>query len=141
MVRPNVAFAASRLSQFLTNPGTKHHRAADQAIRYLATTAQVALCFGGSSEVKALEIASDASFADDTKTRRSSQGYLIKLFSGPIIWKATRQTTITTSTTEAELLALEQTAKETMALKRMFRDLQLRLGEPTNLPRGDQRSP
>ncbi|KID96233.1 reverse transcriptase family protein, partial [Metarhizium majus ARSEF 297] len=123
MIRPDVAFAASKLLQFLTNPGPKHQKAVDQAIRYLATTSQVALCYGGTGDIRALEIASDASYADDPVTRRSSQGYIVMLFGGPIMWKATRQLTVTTSTTEAELLALQQTAKETMVLKRLFRDI------------------
>jgi hypothetical protein len=36
---------------------------------------------------------------------------------------------VTTSTTEAELLALKTTAQETMALIRFFKDLKLDLGE------------
>ena len=47
---------------------------------------------------------SDAAFADlDT---RSSEGYLFKLFGGPVDWRAIRQDSVTTSATEAELLAL-----------------------------------
>lgn len=51
------------------------------------------------------------------------------MFNGPVIWKAVRQATVTTSTTEAELLALQQVAKETMALKRLFRDIKLKLDD------------
>ncbi len=47
-----------------------------------------------------------------------------------VLWKAARQPTVTTSTTEAELLGVEHVAKETLALKRFFRDLSLDLGEP-----------
>ena len=51
----------------------------------------------------------------------------VKLFGGPVAWKASKQATVTTSTTEAELLALEHTVKEGFALKRLFRDIQLEL--------------
>ena len=54
----------------------------------------------------------------------------MQLFGGPIIWKAARQATVTTSTTEAELLALEHVAKESVALKRFLYELQLDLGVP-----------
>jgi hypothetical protein len=74
-------------------------------------------------------IASDASYADDIDTRRSSQGYVMSLFGGPVIWRAARQSTVTTSTTEAKLLAVEHTAKETLALQRFFKDIKLDLGE------------
>ncbi|CCE34829.1 related to retrotransposon HobS hobase [Claviceps purpurea 20.1] len=128
MIRPDVAFAASKLSQFLTNPSPEHMRAADQVIRYLVLTKHLALSFGHGG-MQVIQIASDASFADDQETRRSSQGYLITLFGGPVIWKATRQSTVTTSTTEAELLALQQTAKETMALQRLFKDIKFNTEE------------
>ena len=72
-------------------------------------------------------IASDASFADDPDDRKSSQGFLIKLFRGPVAWKSSKQATVTTSTTEAELLALEHRVKEGFALERLFRDIQLGL--------------
>ncbi|RYP29703.1 hypothetical protein DL768_011208 [Monosporascus sp. mg162] len=130
MIRPDVAFAASLLSKFLTNPSAKHIKAANRVIRYLYHTRFLAIVYGGvSEEAQVLLIAGDASFADDPETRRSSQGYIMTLFGGAIVWKAARQATVTTSTTKAELLALEHTAKEAMALKRLFHDLRLELGQ------------
>ena len=57
--------------------------------------------------------------------RKSSQGYAIKLFGGLIAWKANKQDTVTTSTTEAELLALSQVAKEALFISRLLRELQI----------------
>lgn len=127
MLRPDVAFAASKLSHFLTNPSKKHFEAVDRVIVYLYRTRYQGIRYG-QNEGAELMICGDASFADDTLTRRSSQGYIITLFGGAIIWKAARQSTVTTSTTEAELLALEQVSKEAMALKRLFGELTLDLG-------------
>jgi hypothetical protein len=70
-----------------------------------------------------LVITSDASFADDVETRRLSHGYTVLLFGGLITWKAARQDTITTSTTEAELKGVRSVTKETMALKRLFKEI------------------
>ncbi|KAL2114802.1 hypothetical protein VTJ04DRAFT_2111 [Mycothermus thermophilus] len=130
MIRPDVAFAAAKLSQFLTNPSYQHIKAALQVIHYLYGTRHLGICYGGEGNGKALLIAGDASFADDLETRRSSQGYVMMLFGGVIAWKAGRQTTVTTSSTEAELMALTSTARETIALQRLFRDIRLDLGEP-----------
>ena len=55
---------------------------------------------------------SDIAFADNKSTRYSSNGYAIKLFGGMLHFKATKQKTITTASTKAELLALTLTAKE-----------------------------
>lgn len=77
--------------------------------------------------------ASDASFGDNTLDRRSSQGYVMKLFGGAITWKANKQDTVTTSSTEAELLALSQTAKELIFTGRLLKDLGLQLPTPLTI--------
>ena len=52
----------------------------------------------------------------------------MKLFRGPIAWRANKQGT--TSSTEAELLALSQTAKEAIFISRLLKVMTLRLNEP-----------
>jgi hypothetical protein len=69
---------------------------------------------------RVFEVASDASFADDISTRRSTQGYVMTLFRGPIAWQSVKQKIVTTSTTEAELLSLSHAARETTAICRLF---------------------
>ena len=126
--RPDIAFATSRLARFLANPGQEHHDAADRVLLYLSSTKQKALQLGGGDH---LQIASDASFADNTLDRKSSQGYAIKLFNGLIAWRANKQDTVTTSTTEAELLALSQVAKEAIYISRLLKELGIKLPSPT----------
>jgi hypothetical protein len=124
ITRPDVAFAVSRLARFTTNPGPKHQAAADQVLLYLKTTRTLALQFGGEDE---FVVASDASFADNSLDRKSSQAYAMKLFGGLIGWRASKQDTVTTSTTEAELLALSQAAKEALFVSRLLKELLISL--------------
>ena len=128
MTRPDVARAAAQLARFLTNPAPAHIGAAKLCIRYLFATRFLTIVYDGKHSEEALVIASDASFADDVETRRSSQGYVMMLFNGPVVWKAGLQDTVTTSTTEAELLSLERTAKESYSLNRLLQDISLDLG-------------
>ncbi|RYP17079.1 hypothetical protein DL767_010081 [Monosporascus sp. MG133] len=111
--RPDIAEAASHLSRYSRNPGPIHHDALDEALLYGYHTRHLAIQYGGDEEpnVRSLICSSDASFADNPD-RRSSQGFVISLFGGPIVWRANKQDTVTTSSTEAELLALSQTVKE-----------------------------
>ena len=81
ITRPDVAFAASRISRFLMNPSEKHQRAADRVLLYLKRTRGFALEFGGGDD---FVVASDASFADNTRDRNSSQGYVMKLFGSTV---------------------------------------------------------
>ena len=46
----------------------------------------------------------------DNPDRKSSEGYVMKMFGGIVDWKARKQKTVTTSTTEAELLSLSSGA-------------------------------
>ncbi len=72
-------------------------------------------------------VASDALFADNSADQKSSQGYAMKLFRGLVGWRANKQATVTTSTTEAELLALSQAAREGIYIRRLLRELQVKL--------------
>ncbi|RYP56931.1 hypothetical protein DL770_010800 [Monosporascus sp. CRB-9-2] len=56
-------------------------------------------------------------------------GFVISLFGGPIVWRANKQDTVTTSSTEAELSALSQTVKEAIFMQRLFRAIGLELDE------------
>lgn len=125
--RPDIAFATSRLARFLVNPSKAHQNAADRVLLYLESTKTKALCLGGG---EGFQVASDASFADNTLDRKSSQGYVIKLFGGLITWRASKQDTVTTSTTEAELLALSQVAKEALFTTRLLRELSIDVSPP-----------
>ena len=55
---------------------------------------------------------SDTAFADNLPLYHSTEGYLFCLFEGPIDWRSTKQKTVTTFSTKAELLAITYTAKE-----------------------------
>jgi hypothetical protein len=133
MTRPDIAFAASRLARFNQNPGPQQQRAADRALQYLIQTKGLCLEYGAAagSEEDGLQVASDASFADNSTDRRSSQAFVMKLFGGITSWRANKQDTVTTSTTEAELLALSQAAKEALFASRLISALKVDLNSPT----------
>ena len=71
---------------------------------------------------------SDASFADNPD-RKSSHGFLFKLFKGPIAWMSKKQTHVSTSTTQAELIAVSEAAKELIWWTRLFKSVELDLHE------------
>jgi hypothetical protein len=124
ITRPDIAFEVSRLARFTVNPGPEHQAAADRVLLYLQETSHLALQYGGEDDFR---VASDASFADNRLDRKSSQAYAMKLFGGMIGWRANKQETVTTSTTEAELLALSQAAKEALFVGRLLKELKVGL--------------
>ena len=56
---------------------------------------------------------SDAAFADSVD-RKSTSGYIYKLAGGPVSHKSSKQSILTTSTTEAEYVAMTHTTKEAL---------------------------
>jgi reverse transcriptase-like protein len=131
--RPDIAYACSILAEQLQNPSPDHFKAFNHLLGYLRGTSNLAIEYSGEEEYarnpsyeslsldswmkQALRTSSDAAYGDCTTTRRSTQGMLITLFGGPIAWRSSKQKTVTTSTTEAELLALLTTAKELLWLE------------------------
>jgi len=131
--RPDIAFASSRLAQFLQNPSPHHLALANRLIAYLFATKTLAIEYNGQLQNDVFLPASDAAFADDSTTRKSSFGYLFQLYGGPIDWKASKQITVTTSSTEAELLALSETARQTVWWNRFFECIRFQTGQNTTI--------
>lgn len=119
MSRPDVAKAASELSKYLMNPTREHLSAANHCIAYLNGTRFLAIEYDGMLDSDIFLCASDAAYADNAD-RKSSEGYLCTLYGGPIDWRAAKQKTVTTSTAEAEFLAISQAAKQLYWWKRLF---------------------
>jgi Reverse transcriptase (RNA-dependent DNA polymerase) len=120
ITRPDISHTVSKLSRFLRNPSPDHIKAANHAISYLYATRTLAVEYSGYPNSKIFLCDSDAAFADDSDTRRSSDGYLFQLYGGPFDWRAARQKTVTTSSTKAELLSLSYASKELIWWTRFF---------------------
>lgn len=119
ITRVDAAKATAKLAQFMKNPGPTHLRAIDRVIVYLYHSRHLAIEYNVDSGRPSVEYASDASFGDNTG-RKSSAGYICKVYGGPVDWKASKQPTVTTSTTEAELLALSDAARSMHYWGRLF---------------------
>ena len=112
MTRPDAAKPASKLAEFLLNPSPEHISQANRAISYLYTTRFYAIEYSAPNinDSEVFICASDAAYGDHFD-RKSSEGYICKLYGGPVDWRAAKQKTVSTSTTEAELLALSEARK------------------------------
>jgi hypothetical protein len=132
ITRPDAAKATSYLAQFLSNPGPEHLHAIDQVIVYLNSTRNLAICYRQQTIPPSVQFMSDASYGDN-HDRKSSAGYICMIIGGPVDWKASKQKTVTTSTTEAELLALSEAAKSLSMWKRLFDTIRFDPGHPVIL--------
>lgn len=130
ITRPDAARASSKLSEFLRNPSPLHEAAVNRAIAYLYQTRTLAIEYSSRNIGSQIVVrASDAAFGDDPVSRKSTEGFIFSLFGGAIDWRSTKQKTVTTSSTEAELKALSNAATESIWWQRFFQDMRLHTDE------------
>jgi len=111
--RPDIAKAVSNVSRFLSNPGPMHWKAVKRILEYLKTTKTHRFILGGfTAESLLINAFSDADWAGDLDTRRSTSGYVIFLGTTCISWKSKLQPTVAKSTTEAEYMAISDACDE-----------------------------
>ncbi|CAM9218838.1 unnamed protein product, partial [Heterosigma akashiwo] len=127
--RPELAFTVHKLQRYQSNPEPKHFEAAQRAFRYLkGTQSEQQLRLGGDLVLRAY---TDADFCQDRIKGKSATGYVIMLGDSPIVWASRLQTAVSTSTVEAELLALRSGLKDIMWLRHLLVDLGCPQAEPT----------
>lgn len=75
---------------------------------------------------------SDADWAGDMDTRRSTTGYVVMLNNGAVAWKSRRQPTVALSTMESEYMALTEATKELKWIKTLLAELGYSKGNNEN---------
>ncbi|MBW0593706.1 hypothetical protein O181_133421, partial [Austropuccinia psidii MF-1] len=129
--RGDLAFTTSQLSQWLENPGIKHWQAFKHLLRYLKGTISLALTLGGSSS--SLQTFSDADYTNCKDTRKSVTGYMTMIGNSCINWKSKKQSTISTSSCEAEYKAQFEGGKDLIWTALLLQDLRMTVNYPLQL--------
>lgn len=119
VTRPDISYAVSALAQYLDKPQAHHVIAGKRLLRYLNGTRDAGIRFSGSSLITGY---TDADFAGDEDSRHSRSGMIFFFNNGPVTWQSQKQSTISTSTCEAELSAAFAGTKEAIWLKRFYEE-------------------
>jgi Reverse transcriptase (RNA-dependent DNA polymerase) len=120
--RDDIKHAVNHLAQFLSNPSPEHHKEAIHVLRYLAGSRSAGPRYKR-VEHDHLHAYSDADFAGDPATSRSTTGSVIMLCGAPVITCSKRQRSVVLSTTEAEHLALTETLRELAWIKGILKEI------------------
>eukprot|EP00963_Diacronema_lutheri_P007771 scaffold671_cov394-Pavlova_lutheri.AAC.1 len=125
--RPDLSQATSVLARFNSCPTTTHWKAIRGTLKYLNGTQQLTMQYCGTKEDTNQEVQitaySDADYASNKENRRSRTGYAIMTMGALVSWQSKLQTTIATSTTEAEYQAASATIKETLWIRNLVKQL------------------
>lgn len=122
--RPDLAYTVNQLTRFLSAPRLVHWQAAKRALRYIQGTKTLGLHYQRSDTTDFNLLGfSDADWAGDTDTRKSTTGFCFTLASATISWRVQTQRCVALSTAEAELIALTRTTQEAIWLIRLSNNL------------------
>lgn len=120
--RADIAHAVAVASRHMEKPTIVHERAAKRILKYLKKTLNFGILYLNSNTDELIAY-SDADYAGDIETRRSTSGAAFMYGGGIISWCSERQKSVSLSTTESEYIAASQCVKELIWLKQIFCEL------------------
>lgn len=123
VMRPDIAYAVNIVSRYLDKFKQSHWNAIKRIFRYLIDTAEYGLLYEVQDGKDMLIGYSDADFAGDIDTRRSTTGFVFNICNAPVSWSSQRQKLVTLSTTESEYVAASTASKEAVWLRQLLKDL------------------
>jgi hypothetical protein len=127
--RPDIQFAVHQCARFTHYPKKSHEDAITRICRYLQGTKDKGLRFKPDGEMK-MDCYVDADFAglynventQDPVCVKSRTGYCLTLGNCPLIWVSRLQTEVALSTTEAEYIALSQSMRDLIPMRRLLQE-------------------
>lgn len=131
--RLDVNYSANYLSRFQNCYNESHYRYALRTLKYLYLTRELKLTYQRNSEVDIIDCYVDADWAGDKIDRKSTTGYIIRVFGNVIYWKSRKQGSVTKSSTAAEYVALSDSVSEIRVIFNLLKDFKIRPNKPVNI--------
>lgn len=122
LTRPDVAFAVSKLSQYMHRPTDLHWQAVKRVLRYLSGTRDQGIFLRKNNGLQ-LHAFSDADWGGDRDDYTSTGAYIVYLGAHPIVWSSKKQKTVARSSTEAEYKSVADTAAELQWVTYLMKEL------------------
>lgn len=121
--RPDIAYAVSVVSRRMENPTRSDVTKVKRIFRYLRGTTDIGIVYRPQMSGNVLECYSDADHGGDEASGRSTTGVICVYSGGAVSWISQRQASVAISTTEAEVVAASEAAREVLWLKRLLSDI------------------
>ncbi|KAG5883319.1 hypothetical protein JTB14_015275 [Gonioctena quinquepunctata] len=118
--RPDIAASISILSRNIVNPTQNDWNELKRVMRYLKTTKNMKLILGTNGVIKKIEMYADADWAEDNRDRKSTSGFIIKIFGSPISRSSRKQSTVSLSSSEAEYISLIEACQELQWIRQLM---------------------
>lgn len=104
--RPDLCAATNFFSRFQSCYDEVHFQHAKRMLRYIQDTKQLKMVYRRQDNAPVLVGYADADFAGDKHDRKSTSGFVFKVYGNAVSWSSKKQPTVSLSSTEAEYIAL-----------------------------------
>ena len=156
--RPDITYAVNVLCRFLDEPGPAMWTAGIRVLKYLKGTSHYGLTYRRSSEFNVsssttvcplhnqskswkaahastsiINSYTDADWGGNEDNRKSTSGYLNYIGNTPVSWRSRLQPVVAQSTAEAEYIAINNTTRDIVWLRRLLSELQVLQEGPTTI--------
>lgn len=121
--RPDIAYALNTACQYMTAPTDVHFHLIKRILRYVQGTLKHGISF--TSGPWHLTAYSNADWAGDISTRRSTTGFVVFLGHNPVSWQSKKHSSVSRSSTEAEYQALANNVADLFWIRQVLQDLQI----------------
>ncbi len=146
--RLDITFATNMLSRFLHAPTVKHLQAAKIILRYLKATSTDGLVYTNGKQITGtvanagtinIDCYTDSDWGSDKLSRASTLGFVLLINGNPVQWISQRQKSISQSSSEAEFVAANSGARESIWFHQLLHELfsnqklsnQIKISKPT----------
>ncbi|MBW0526413.1 hypothetical protein O181_066128 [Austropuccinia psidii MF-1] len=119
--RPDIAFDVNYLARFSMNTKKSHWEALEHLIAYVRGTRTLGILMANNNSSPAIHCYVDASWGGEGD--QSSHGYIILHGKSPISWQSKKQSTVASSTAQAEYMALSFAARECNWILNLFQPM------------------
>lgn len=131
--RADISYSVNYLSRFQNSYDETHYKYALRVLKYLYKTKDLKLTFKKNLDIEKLDCFVDADWAGDQLDRKSTTGYVIRLFGNTIYWKSKKQGSVTKSSTAAEYVALSESVSELKVIMNILKDFKVKLEKRINI--------
>ncbi|XP_070022657.1 uncharacterized mitochondrial protein AtMg00810-like [Nicotiana sylvestris] len=132
VTRPDIAFAISVVSQFMSAPNVKHWAALEQILCYLKGVPGLGILYSNRGHSH-IECFADADWAGSKIDRRSTTGYCVFVGGNLVSWRSKKQNVVSRSNAESEYRAMAQTTCEVMWIHHLLTEIGIKHTTPTKL--------
>ena len=128
--RLDISYSVNYLSRFQNCYNESHYKYALRVLKYLYLTKDIKLRYMNNDTVDVLDCYVDADWAGD---RKSTTGYVVKLYGNVIHWISRKQGSVTKSSTAAEYVALSEAVSEILQIKDLLSNFNVEIKKPVNV--------